>query len=94
MQTLTSWWPIALSRNTNMSLKYLRKIDPLRPVLRKIPIDIPTKDIFDDLIDLEFPVTEVSQMYGQDKASRKKIPHPLKIEAESSNLQSQISVEL
>lgn len=46
-------------------------------VIRKLLSDTLTKDIFDDIIHLEFPVTEVSQMYGRDKDSREKIPHPL-----------------
>lgn len=50
---------------------------PFKVVLRKLPIDTPTKDILDDLKDLDFPALEVSQLYGRDKETREKVPHPL-----------------
>lgn len=51
----------------------LKQEHPFYVVIRKLPIDTPTKDTFD----LEFPVIEVSQMNGRSKKSRLKIPHPL-----------------
>lgn len=50
---------------------------PPKVVLRKFPLDALVKDIHKDLRDLVYPVRAVSQLYGRDKDTREKIPHPL-----------------
>lgn len=50
---------------------------PLKAVIRKLPNDTLTTDIKQDLIDLGFPVTEVTQMSGRDKITKEKVLYPL-----------------
>lgn len=46
-------------------------------MLRKLPVDTLTQDIYQDLVNLGYPVIEVSQIHGKDKVTQEKIAYPL-----------------
>lgn len=46
---------------------------PLKLVIRKLPIDTLTGDIKQSLIELGFPVANVTQLYGRDKSTYAKV---------------------
>lgn len=66
-----------IQQNKQYSTTIAKKDRPLKVVIRKLPIDTPTQDIYQDLVDLEYPVIEVTQMHGRDKTTNEKILYPL-----------------
>lgn len=54
-----------------------KKDRPYKTVIRKLPLDIPTEDIQDDLLDKHFSVIDVKQMYVRDQTAHQHRNLPL-----------------